>query len=238
MRIIAHLVTHNEEARYLRDVLWWLNTMVDEVYVWDDQSTDNTVEIARLMGAHVEVRGQDVLSFAQDEAECRAAGWWWMIEASGAAPQDWVLCLDADEFLVPGLGVTATERQMLEDATQLGGPVIFPVAEVFAVQSGIPMVRLDGYWGQIEAMRLVPARGMTFRVMTEGCGSVPAHNFDAEGPVRGGPLSILHYGYARPEDRQLKHQRYGRGRGHNPIHVASIVTPGRLVPWSGKAPSL
>jgi hypothetical protein len=44
-------------------------------------------------------------------------------------------------------------------------------------------------------------------------------------------LAIMHFGYARHEDRIAKHARYSTTRGHNPRHIASILTTPQLVRW-------
>ena len=56
MRIIASMVLKNEADRYLRAMLqhnhvWW-----DDLFVYDDQSTDNSVEIAMEYTDHVVIR--------------------------------------------------------------------------------------------------------------------------------------------------------------------------------------
>ncbi len=65
---------------------------VDEIIVVDTGSTDDTVDIARRMGATViETEWQDDFSLARNTSLDRATG-------------DWILFLDCDEELAPGCG--------------------------------------------------------------------------------------------------------------------------------------
>src|SRR6266566_1838749 len=74
-----------------------------EIYVVDSQSTDRTVEIARIFGAHV-------VQF------CYRGGWpkkrQWALDTLPLC-YDWVLLLDADEALSPE--IFAEMKQALND---------------------------------------------------------------------------------------------------------------------------
>jgi len=83
------IITRNEEAHIracLESVAW-----ADERIVVDSGSTDRTVEIAREMGARIVTHPFEGFveqkNFALDQATC-----------------DWVLSIDADERVSPGLG--------------------------------------------------------------------------------------------------------------------------------------
>ena len=82
------VITKNEGARLadcLKSVEW-----ADEVIVLDDESTDNTVELAGSLGARVSRRKMDI------EGKHRNF-------AYGLAKNDWILSLDADERVTPEL---------------------------------------------------------------------------------------------------------------------------------------
>lgn len=88
MKISAAIISHNEEkniADAVRSVEW-----CDEILVVDAESTDRTREIAAGLGARVLVREwpgfADQKQFAVDSAS-----------------NDWILSLDADERVSPGL---------------------------------------------------------------------------------------------------------------------------------------
>ncbi len=82
------VITKNEASRIsdcLKSVDW-----ADEVIVLDDESTDNTVALARSLGASVHVRKMDV------EGKHRNV-------AYQMAKNSWILSLDADERVTPEL---------------------------------------------------------------------------------------------------------------------------------------
>ncbi|MCB9965584.1 MAG: glycosyltransferase family 2 protein [Rhodospirillales bacterium] len=85
----AFIITKNEESR-LPACLNALKDLVSEIIVLDSGSTDRTEEIARAAGAKFSVRPFD--GFGQQK-----------YAAEQLCAQDWVLNLDADEVLSPGL---------------------------------------------------------------------------------------------------------------------------------------
>ena len=84
----ATLIVRDEE-RNLRDCLGSIDGVVDEVVVVDTGSTDGSVEIARELGARV-----DLPPWRGDFSEARNVA---LEEARG----EWILYLDADERLRP-----------------------------------------------------------------------------------------------------------------------------------------
>lgn len=148
-------------------------------------------------------------------------------------PDDIVVVIDADEQL-------ATH--------QLGGglttsPVL--IRKVLLALAGTPadswnvhfwhlwnpegsMHRADGAWQPSVGTRIYRHRP-GLRVQSYGgwvCPPLPRHL------MRGGPpvLEMLHWGYALPEDRPWKHERYSRLTGHSSAHVDSILTEPTLAP--------
>jgi glycosyltransferase involved in cell wall biosynthesis len=87
--ISAFIVTKNEETR-LRRTLAALRPWVDEIVLVDSGSSDRTADIARSMGARVFCREWNGYGNQKRFAEqqCR---------------NDWVLNVDADEVITPGL---------------------------------------------------------------------------------------------------------------------------------------
>lgn len=138
----------------------------------------------------------------------------------GTLPHDtWVVCVDADEFFTEDLKPLAA-----------GMSKSFKVREVFDVRDGHPMVRIDGYWDRITAPRMARwTPEAEFPDLHLGCGSLPE-------AIAGGNFElvdhpqILHFGYAREQDRREKYIRYSTHRGHNVKHVRSILNHGHLRP--------
>jgi glycosyltransferase involved in cell wall biosynthesis len=89
VKLSGVLITRNEEQN-LAPALESLG-FCDELLVVDSGSTDRTVEIARGMGARVEVKTPWPGFVAQRTAATSAAG------------NDWILALDADERVSPAL---------------------------------------------------------------------------------------------------------------------------------------
>jgi glycosyltransferase involved in cell wall biosynthesis len=241
MRIIGHMVVGNELDRYLATSVTALWQVCDEVYVFDDQSTDGTFEALAdqsICPCWVQRRSDNIPSFAQDESAFREAAWRWMSSTVGARAGDWVLSLDADEILVSDqIAMVPHLRQYLEGIAgalgATGSPAVtFNVRECFGFdERSHPMIRTDGYWGSIRAKRFVQWRADgTFKVRAEGGGSVPSYasNWNATADK----VSIMHFGYAREEDRRVKQRRYAAGRGHNTKHVASITAAPKLERWN------
>lgn len=88
------VITKNEEAvieKCLKSAHW-----VDHIVVVDSGSTDKTMEIAKACGATV--FQQEWLGFGPQKRF-----------GSAQAPTDWVLSLDADEFLSPQLSMALQE---------------------------------------------------------------------------------------------------------------------------------
>ncbi len=89
VRLSAVLITRNEEAN-LPGCLASLRGLADEIVVLDSQSTDRTLDIARGAGARVAQHRFEGYGAAKQQA---------LEMATGA----WVLSVDADERVTPGL---------------------------------------------------------------------------------------------------------------------------------------
>jgi glycosyltransferase involved in cell wall biosynthesis len=89
MRLSVIVITHNEQVNIV-DCLRCLD-FVDEIVVVDNASSDNTVALAREMGATVHVT-EDWPGFGPQKNR-----------ALGLAKGDWVLSVDADERVTPEL---------------------------------------------------------------------------------------------------------------------------------------
>jgi glycosyltransferase involved in cell wall biosynthesis len=237
MRIIGHMVTRNEMGRYLPAAIHELRSHVTDIVAFDDRSDDGTYEY---LAAHDVTVGRRSggSSFASHEGQFRQAAWDFLASAAEPEAGDWILCLDADEFL--SLGTFPSLEQALReipffthnDVTAL----MLSIDEVFDVApDGTPLIRIDGFWGKISACRLVRWRGGgEFRSVASGGGSVP--NAWARHPVKLLNPRILHLGYATMADRQAKYERYRGTTGHSPRHIASIKERGQLVPFGQGVP--
>jgi len=234
MAIYGLTVMKNESSRYLESALRQFVNVVDASYVFDDQSTDDSVEVARSVGSHVRVREDESPSFKDNEALFRSRALRHMVNDLGVQEGDWVLSLDADELL------TCDDRKVHSALSTLTEDSSFEswdlkVHEVFGIGPfDTPYIRLDGFWNSISGVRLFRYDGDTRYndTMRLGCGSVPRKFLKKAG--KSTDLSILHYGYAEQEDRVTKYARYFGVPGHSVKHVDSILRDPVLIRWDGQ----
>jgi hypothetical protein len=235
LKLFGLMVTRNEAGRYLDASLRALRAAVDEVFVFDDASTDDTPNIIRRRGCVFYDRREETPSFLEHEGKFRQEAWnafWRTMEPTIG---DWILSVDADELVVADGDPRALLRetaQYANDRGQLARLVRIP--EVFDLSG--PMIRTDGYWGKIQGLRFFAFQpDGSYPDRTMGCGSAPTYT---EAHVSGGVhrLWLLHLGYARPADRVAKHERYAQRAGHANGHVASILARPELILWRGPVP--
>lgn len=93
--IVTAIVARNEAHRDLAAVLDRATQYSDEVLVLDDNSTDDTPQIARRRGAKVKHR-KAIQPLWGHEASARAELWAW---ATAIAKDGWVIITDADMLL-------------------------------------------------------------------------------------------------------------------------------------------
>lgn len=237
MNIYGFLCVKNEAQRWFDETLHWNSQFLDEIFVYDDQSTDDTVSLATVHGCTVVARDDWDFTFLEDEGRFRQAAFESFEMYSGVEPGDWVLALDADEFFV----ADDDEREALEHIAAVASAgeftaTSFKVLEAFGLEGTTPLIRTDGFWDQIEALRYfeyqeggrIPRRRL-------GCGSVP-NNVRSNGVAT--CARLLHFGYVNAEDRRVKYERYSSiaNNGHSSKHIDSILTPAALVPYRGKVP--
>jgi (heptosyl)LPS beta-1,4-glucosyltransferase len=89
VKVTATVITKNEEA-HIADCLQSARQVADEIIVLDSGSTDRTVDIARQYADVVEVTDWPGFGVQKQRALEKATG-------------DWVLSIDADERVTPGL---------------------------------------------------------------------------------------------------------------------------------------
>lgn len=234
-KVFAHMVTKDESDRYLTLVLEWLNTFTDAVHIYDDCSSDDTVSIAREAGAIVSVRDPNSVSFMDDESEFRGDAWYDMSERLTPNEGDIILAVDADEFPVAWEGerdvLLAHARDDSWDALAVRIP------EVWDQGYNCLYTRTDGFWGDISGIRVArydpEARFGTVKLAG---GSVPLGGSKLPAIKMVPDFQILHFGYARKQDREAKYQRYTGRVGHSNQHIESILRNPVLEAWEGKVP--
>lgn len=217
-------------------------SLVDELFYYDDQSTDDSLDVVAQFGnVHRTVRPDGVPSFIEHEGKFRQDAWNAFTGTLPLKEGDWVLAIDTDEVLTRLSDGNCCLRcevdQAIDSAERIGAlSVVLPVPEIFAVEDGVPMMRVDGLWGTIRGTRLFKYRpGGVFTDKSMGCGSEPTYVVHGTKSQYAVGLHLMHFGYADPRDLATKYRRYSDllNHGHNDGHVRSIVTQPTLQPWPG-----
>lgn len=196
-KIAAIVLTYNEEKHIgpcLQTLQW-----VDELIVIDDFSQDDTVNIARTLGARIYERKLDSFSSQRNFAleKCNA---------------DWILVLDADERI--------TEELKLEILDVLSNPLAcgykMPRKNYFMGK------RIRGCgWYPDYSLRLFRKTGAVYTKTVH-------EHLDIAGPVRKLKNPLLHYTYTSMEQYLQKldkyttmdaEELYNKGKRANLCHI-------------------
>lgn len=236
-KIFGLVSIKNEAHRYLQSMLWNLNWLVDEIFVYDDQSTDDSFEIANeTINAGMVVRSTGNSTFAHHEGDFRKEAWDQFCWNLRPQPNDWIVALDADEFLV-STTETSTYYTLRQEVKNAGAVDAMRVAipEVWATDP--VQIRIDGYWNRNRHQRIYRNSTKT-KFLDKVAGSGPS-TVSARYPADTYSLEILHYGYADPEDLKAKYERYSAGaHGHNNKHIESIPDTPVLKEYVGNVPKV
>lgn len=196
--LIGAMLVRNEEGRYLERVLEQMKQVCDKIVVVDDASTDDTPIICRSYGAVV--YQADKPCWGTDELILRK--WLWGEACDASKPGDWILCLDADEtFDKPEL-----LRDYIKKADAAGcNSLAFALYDMWDETH----YRDDYYWrGHNGAWPFcVKYEDIDYfwKETPLHCGRFP---MNAINKIASCPIRIQHWGWARPEDRQEKYERY------------------------------
>lgn len=237
------MVIKNEKDRYLESCIRWAQQFLDEIFVYDDRSTDGSAELAHELGCRTVLRGENVPTFLEHEGRFRAAAWRSLESVMKPSSNDWIFALDADEFPVSDKDpIRLAIEKSIKKANYNGKPaVVLPFPEIFKIENGKFYSRVDGEWGRIRGSRLFKYRpNAQWNSKPMGCGSEPTYVAQGRASLNCFGLSVLHLGYAKVEDQYNKYKRYSSlvKHGHADKHIKSIVTPPKLVEWEGPIPEL
>lgn len=204
MRLYSAILTRNEAGldRYLRRVLTRCAEFSDAVLVLDDNSTDDTAEIARQHGALVRTRQGDVPAWGA-ESSARQELWAFACEHA-TEPDDWVLVCDSD-MLFEG----APRELIQSEAVNAWSVILYDAWSETAY-------REDGFWqGHLHPRpwlyapnRVPPGWVPEWNARGLHTGHAP-ENFPYSIGIA--PLDrwfYIHLAYSTPYLRRIKHQQY------------------------------
>lgn len=207
---IAVMMRVKNEARWIDRCINSVIPLAGEnVYVMDDESTDDTLEIARATG--VNVYSDPFPGESLDETRDKE---WLLTQVKAACDPDWILCIDGDEELEPD------GAQMIREVLQTAHPDV----QVFALNflflwDSVDQIRVDGRFSSLGRESLFRAKetGIHFRSYYESkdggdpkchvglhCGNAPVTD-GRKSPIN---VNLLHYGYILREDRIRKYNWY------------------------------
>ena len=241
-RIYALMVTHNEADRYLQDALAWLTAQVNGVFVYDDQSTDDTLKVAQSftpLGVHTWKRTKPP-SFLEHEGRFRTMALRAMEAKFCFTEDDWVFMADADEFFVP-FGETLWDLVDMADPGNIA--IRIRIHSVWEQRCKELWHRIDGPWDTLYEPRLWKWReGLAFADKPMACRNEPVMVTMQPGNIASIPTgsAILHYGYASQRDRMHRYKRYTElpDHGHSDAFIESIVDDRvNLMLWRGSRPA-
>jgi len=241
-KIIGSMVIKNEKDRYLEDCINHAFTFLDEIFVYDDRSEDDSAEIARDLGCRVVVRPDNESSFLDHEGQFRYSAWRSLEQIIEPDISDWIFSFDADEFMVAESHVEETLHNAVSHAeSNKCISVILPFSEIFRIDEQGLWARTDGLWNTIRGPRLFKYNiNGYWNNKPMGCGAEPDYVSRGRFSHQNYGLNVLHLGYAKDEDKKEKYTRYSSlsDHGHNNSHILSILTEPTLQIWTGKTPNI
>ena len=228
MKLICAMIMKDESSRYLTEVLKEANRYSDKIVILDDNSTDNSIEIAEKLKARVYTHNDESLFWKQEHTLREYL--WREILPREADPGDWILALDADEILAEQFRISKDILLRQENVNTY----FFQIWEAWGDRN---QIRIDGTWnpaGKHTPMltRFLPQVNYQFPSIGLHCGRLP---MNAQGPAIPSGCSVLHLGWANPDEHADKINKYTE-MDKNPhptmkAHYESMLKEPETVEW-------
>jgi len=224
MKLVASLIVRNEVTRYLPANIAALREYADEIVVLDDASDDGTSEwLIDQADQQLRVWRNGEPGFFVHEGRERQR----LLDATLARDPSHVLAIDADEFVTDGVAIRTLARS---EPTMPAWSLL--MEEVWYAFGDRLQVREDGGWKahNVPILWTVPRGGPQLRIQNRAlaCGREPQTIRRFAQRARKTGESVLHFGWANPEERQKRYDRYAvadGGRFHRNEHLLSILWP-------------
>lgn len=196
-----------DEARWIERVIKSIHPVCAKIVVFDDHSTDKTVEICRELGCIVLQSTFQGIDEARDKDYLLGAIW----TACGAQLSDWVLMIDGDEELHQA-DIPAVIRGASSGAIALSFHVVY-------LWDREDQIRVDRWYKENRrgSMFRLTSRDLSFVRTAHGgnfhCSNTPWALYNQQVPIQ---ARLLHYGYLHKADRVRKYEWYNRIDPNNP----------------------
>jgi Flp pilus assembly protein TadD len=194
MPTLAIAMIVKNEAKNLRECLESVRPIANEIVIGDTGSSDDTIAIARQYGAHtLALEWRDDFAWARNEVLKQTVS-------------DWILHLDADEFVDDA---NARRIRKVVDADGNDADAIEVTLANYcddprawrwvAVAPGAPYARGHAGYIRTELLRLF-RNGKNFEYREPVHENITESVLEREGVIRREPIMIHHYGHRLPSD--------------------------------------
>lgn len=205
MKFLGMMRVKNE-ARWIRESIESLLPLCERVFVMNDRSTDDTVEICRSFGDSVIISDTPFtdLNEARDKS--------WMFEQCAGLAPEWIIMIDGDEVLEKN-GPAALKAFTHH-------PDVHVIAlRILYLWNNRNTLRVDNLYTRFyrPSVFRVPKNGGSWACTSFGgnlhCGNVPEQlkNFRRDTT----DIALWHYGYFDAELRRRKYDWYNKVDPHN-----------------------
>ncbi len=232
-KLVAMMLTYNDENRYLERGLDDLSQYVDEIVILDGGSTDKTLDICRQYPKVILHQTEKTMIFGvDDEFLVREQMYRHALERN----PDWILVIDSDQIMEERFKKAV--RALITDTSK--DWYSFCLCDMWNEKQ----YRVDGAWSPDSSnrawrhlFRVKPDESPEYIKIKEHCGDAPAYVINA--PTSTGletDLRIKHYAYATEEGRRKKQEHHKDGE--YAWHVNTALDTPTLKDWGETTTSI